>query len=223
MDFSAAVADKVNFWVRFIDLAVEHPPLPSEDVIGRADAALMQAMVPDVRELYPIVYDLYSGDLAQIFRNPVYALSEPGVWPYYQTISHPMSLRDVIEKLHSSRYSTCKQVIDDVDLIWSNCATFNGADSTVTQNAKKCQHWFQKKVQDLEETKLVPETELLEFTEFVENHGDENLVRQLTAVVQKYAPHLVDAEESVMMELVPRGLFRRMQDTVKAFKSRHFM
>lgn len=210
-------AARIEEYVQFIDRALDHPPLPSEELLPFDEHA---AMVPEVRELYPIIYELYTLDFAALFRNPVYALSEPGLYSYYEYIAEPRSLRDVVDKMTSSRYSSARQVHDDLNLIWKNCAQYNGEDNEVTQTARKCEAWIRTKIQQLEDQAIVPHELLQDFTDYVEQQGDHVFMSQLQMVITKHAPERIDAENDVSLENMNYGLFRRLQELMEAHKAR---
>ncbi|KAL7269563.1 Transcriptional activator spt7 [Rhizina undulata] len=44
---------------------------------------------------------------------------------YYLVIKHPMDLGTVMKKLKSHQYKSKKEFVDDLNLIWANCLTYN--------------------------------------------------------------------------------------------------
>ena len=44
---------------------------------------------------------------------------------YTKIIKNPMDLGTVSEKLHSDQYRFIEEVLDDIQLIWDNCKTYN--------------------------------------------------------------------------------------------------
>jgi histone acetyltransferase len=48
---------------------------------------------------------------------------------YLSIVEVPMDLSTVKMKLNNGRYTTIQAVINDLDLIWSNCKTYNRENS----------------------------------------------------------------------------------------------
>ncbi|PAA82498.1 hypothetical protein BOX15_Mlig009081g3 [Macrostomum lignano] len=70
---------------------------------------------------------------SQDFLNPV---SEKEYPHYYQIIKQPMDLLTMKERLQKNLYQTREAFIDDVNLIYKNCVTFNGQHSLLSETAK---------------------------------------------------------------------------------------
>jgi len=45
---------------------------------------------------------------------------------YYRIIKHPMDLSTIKKKLDTQQYSCAKECIDDFNLMFNNCYTYNG-------------------------------------------------------------------------------------------------
>ncbi|KAI9203515.1 Bromodomain-containing protein [Polychytrium aggregatum] len=66
---------------------------------------------------------------------------------YYQTVKVPMDLMTIEKKSASGAYeNSVERVIDDVNLIFSNCFLYNTDDSPVSKQAKKLQVFFNEAV-----------------------------------------------------------------------------
>ncbi|KAL6248749.1 transcription initiation at TATA-containing promoter protein [Rhinocladiella similis] len=85
------------------------------------------------------ISDLEDAAFSAPFRTPVDCLSLP---TYLEEIEKPMDLAEIARKLETQRYSTVSAFIDDFELIISNCITFNGTESWVTDYAKKMESQF---------------------------------------------------------------------------------
>lgn len=48
-----------------------------------------------------------------------------GLLDYCFIVKNPMDLGTVNQKLREDRYETVEQVLDDIQLIWDNCKTYN--------------------------------------------------------------------------------------------------
>lgn len=76
------------------------------------------------------------------FLQPVDPKDE-GCEDYYNEIACPMSISTITERLESStpkhgHYARVEDVMQDVELIWSNCRDFNGSYDPVVKDADKC-------------------------------------------------------------------------------------
>ncbi|KAH9922095.1 uncharacterized protein B0H18DRAFT_1121112 [Fomitopsis serialis] len=59
---------------------------------------------------------------AEAFLKPV---SKTDVPDYYEVISNPMDLQTMLKKAKQKQYKSKREFKDDLDLIWSNCFTYN--------------------------------------------------------------------------------------------------
>ena len=48
-----------------------------------------------------------------------------GLEDYPKIIKNPMDIFTVKKKLMNSKFTTLQEVIDDIQLIWDNCKTYN--------------------------------------------------------------------------------------------------
>ncbi|KAI0774954.1 hypothetical protein BD413DRAFT_611933 [Trametes elegans] len=62
---------------------------------------------------------------AEAFLKPV---SKTEVPDYYEFISNPMDLQTMLKKVKQRQYKSKKEFKDDLDLIWSNCFTYNATE-----------------------------------------------------------------------------------------------
>ncbi|KAI0752833.1 hypothetical protein C8Q80DRAFT_1351282 [Daedaleopsis nitida] len=73
----------------------------------------------------------------EAFLKPVARSEYPD---YYEIISNPMDLQTMLKKVKQRHYKSKKEFKDDMDLIWSNCYTFNAAeDHPLRQCASRLQ------------------------------------------------------------------------------------
>jgi hypothetical protein len=71
---------------------------------------------------------------SQGFRKPV-AWKKLGLLNYPLIIPQPMDLSTVEKKLKKSEYKFIQEYLDDLQLIWSNCKTFNLEGSVIYEEA----------------------------------------------------------------------------------------
>ncbi|KZT22458.1 hypothetical protein NEOLEDRAFT_1097621 [Neolentinus lepideus HHB14362 ss-1] len=63
---------------------------------------------------------------AEPFLKPVSKAEAPD---YYDVIPNPMDLQTMLKKVKQKQYKSKKEFKDDLDLIWSNCFTYNAAEN----------------------------------------------------------------------------------------------
>lgn len=208
-----AVVKTIDHWIKYIDCAMSHPVLPSEMHARLGDTS--EIVVPAVREMYPVVYSLYTTvSDAQAFREPVNAL-EVNAFDYYAIITSPMSLREILDNMLANKYSQREQVLRDLDLIWANTLRFNGENSPYTVQARKCEDYVKRKVQELADARLCESTMRDEFVQAVEQIGDEELFEQISTCVATHAPNMLLGGEELDIEQLTVGMFNRLMKIVR--------
>lgn len=75
---------------------------------------------------------------ARPFSMPVDA-EKLNVPTYYEMIKNPMDLQTMEKKLNNNEYESPKAVVDDFELILSNCVQFNSTEHPVTEMSKSMQ------------------------------------------------------------------------------------
>uniref|UniRef100_A0A3P9LQD1 Tripartite motif containing 66 n=1 Tax=Oryzias latipes TaxID=8090 RepID=A0A3P9LQD1_ORYLA len=91
---------------------------------------------------------LYCHELSAPFHEPVSPLAQN----YYQIIKRPIDLSVIRRKLDKSNtlhYFTPEQFVDDVLLMFKNCATFNYPDSEVAQAGRNLEEFFLIKLKEV--------------------------------------------------------------------------
>jgi transcriptional activator SPT7 len=58
--------------------------------------------------------------------NPL--LSQPEAHRFSSVISNPMDFQTMLKKVKQRQYKSKKEFRDDLDLIWSNCFTYNASE-----------------------------------------------------------------------------------------------
>ncbi|XP_073327961.1 uncharacterized protein [Pagrus major] len=101
----------------------------------------------DQRRCEKLTLLLYSHTLSAPFHEPVSPLARN----YYQIIKRPINLSVIRRKLDKSNtlhYFTAEQFVDDVLLMFKNCATFNYPDSEVAQAGRNLEVFFFSKLRE---------------------------------------------------------------------------
>ncbi|CCW69285.1 unnamed protein product [Phytomonas sp. Hart1] len=193
----------IEYWLQYINCAIKHPPLPSGSHAYQAHLNTL----PDLRDLYHCLYKLYTEEGSAVnFREPVNAL-EPEVLSYYQVVDQPMSLRVVLDRIVEGKtYTTPGQILDDVELIWRNCETFNGPNSTITAGARNCAAAFDRIRQRYEEEKPAPKAEIDEFYNLMQKHGSLEVNQALLEYFEKNDPGVLVEGEVLLDSLTNKHL-----------------
>jgi len=80
-------------------------------------------------------------DAKNIFAEPVPVDIIP---EYAEVIKFPMDLSTIRKKIEGGKYNSLSDFADDLELMWSNCETFNEPDSVFTKTAVKLRHASKK-------------------------------------------------------------------------------
>ncbi|KAI8984752.1 hypothetical protein BDF20DRAFT_407260 [Mycotypha africana] len=93
--------------------------------------------------LYPLEFIIQSVleqlielDSKEFFRYPV---TPDLASDYFDIITHPMSFQDILDKCDLHQYTTLNEFEKDLDLIWTNCMTYNKTNTIYYKTAQKLQ------------------------------------------------------------------------------------
>lgn len=78
----------------------------------------------EIKKIKTIWQSLQDNNDSTEFRNPVH-WEEMGLIDYPQLVKHPMDLSTINRKLREDKYRTVEEVLDDIQLIWDNCKSYN--------------------------------------------------------------------------------------------------
>lgn len=93
-----------------------------------------------------IVGHLWKMSGAVHFQNPVDVVGL-NIPDYYEVVKKPMDLGTIKNKLATCEYNNCKEFIDDVELVFSNCILYNEEASDYGALAIKLREEFRKQCQ----------------------------------------------------------------------------
>lgn len=102
----------------------------------------------DQSKLLKIFKVLEDDPQAYDFLEPVNYV-ELGILDYPTIITHPMDLGTAKKKLLEEKYPTFKEFLEDIELIWSNCKTYNMAGSPIVKMAIHLEKTFKKQMEKL--------------------------------------------------------------------------
>lgn len=108
---------------------------------------------PNYKPLLHLLNELQNHRSSWPFLNPV---NKDDVADYYDVIREPMDLSTMEAKLLADQYETPEAFINDAQLIFDNCRTYNNATTAYTKSANKLERYMWQKV------KAVPEWSHLE-------------------------------------------------------------
>lgn len=185
--------DEIQYWIKYIDCTLKHQhPLPSGKHVYNVDIDTSA----EIKALYHCLYKLYTEESRSVsFREPVNA-PLLGVVNYYDVVSTPMSLRNVLDNIATPNYYTsASDVMRDVELIWQNCATYNGAASPLTAEAKKCAAALEKLKSSYADEQMAPADDVNSVAESIEANGDEGMLEELMDYFRREDPSMVEQRD----------------------------
>ena len=158
------------------------------------------------------VFEIIEKDpLAFDFLEPVDYISL-NILDYPKIITNPMDLGTVKKKLLNHDYSNFREFIEDVNLIWNNCRTYNLPGSDIVKMANHCEKVFNKnmdktfknynkikKINKTENEKLTP-NEKVKFADIIRQQTNETL-QQIIKLLLKEAPRAIDDTDSEKFQI----------------------
>ncbi|KFY43137.1 hypothetical protein V495_04145 [Pseudogymnoascus sp. VKM F-4514 (FW-929)] len=103
---------------------------------------------PHFNELRRFLYQIQSHKQAWPFLNPV---NKDEVPDYYNFIVKPMDLSTVEERLEQDFYTSPKDLVDDLKLIFSNCRQYNDATTVYTKCVVKLEKYMWSLIKEIPE------------------------------------------------------------------------
>ncbi|CAN8069735.1 unnamed protein product [Agarophyton chilense] len=93
-------------------------------------------------QVLEILENLLENDCASSFAEPV-DLGDEGQSSYLQVIKNPMDLGTIVNRLKEGtsqlgHFRTVNEVLADIELVWWNCAQFNGSFDPVVEDMARC-------------------------------------------------------------------------------------
>ena len=123
-----------------------------------------------------------------------------------------MDLGTVKKNLLNHQYSNFKEFMDDINLIWNNCRTYNLPGSDIVKMANHCEKVFNKnmdktfknynkikKLSKTENEKLTP-NEKVKFADIIRQQTNETL-QQIIKLLLKEAPRAIDDTDSEKFQI----------------------
>ena len=178
----------------------------------------------EIKLLRKIFEILESDPLANDFLEPVDYVAL-NILDYPKIITNPMDLGTVKKNLHAYIYPTFKEFLDDINLIWKNCRTYNQPGSDIVKMANHCEKIFNKNLDRIfknykskkvtrnnESEKLTP-AEKVRFAEIIRTQNNETL-QQIVKLILKEAPKAIDDSDSEKFQIKLGGIDYRVYDLI---------
>ncbi|CCD17650.1 hypothetical protein, unlikely [Trypanosoma congolense IL3000] len=126
-----------------------------------------------------------------------------------------MSLRTVLDRItQGGHYSQAAQVMSDVDIIWSNCEKYNGVESTLAVEARKCKAILADNLERLEGERPAPGAEVDRLVTMLDG-VDESVLAALEAYFKREDPTLILGTGDVDLSLLRVKHVRAMKEIVE--------
>jgi histone acetyltransferase len=103
---------------------------------------------PHFNELRRFLYQIQNHKQAWPFLNPV---NKEEVPEYYETITTPMDLSTVEERLERDFYAAPKDLVDDLKLVFGNCRQYNDATTVYNKCAVRLEKYMWSLVKEIPE------------------------------------------------------------------------
>ena len=100
----------------------------------------------DIKKLEKVFTSIESDSQAYDFLEPVDYVAL-NILDYPSIIKTPMDLGTVKSKLKDHKYPTFLEFLSDIDLIWTNCRTYNMAGSEIVKMANHCEKVFKRLIE----------------------------------------------------------------------------
>ena len=181
--------------------------------IGDSEIKLLEKVF-EVIEKDPLAFD---------FLEPVDYIGL-NILDYPKIITHPMDLGTVKKNLLEHKYINFKEFLDDINLIWSNCRTYNLPGSDIVKMANHCEKIFnknldkifrnynKKKVNKNDNEKLTP-NEKVRFAEIIRQQTNETL-QQIVKLLLKEAPKAIDDSDSEKFQIKLDSIECKIHDMI---------
>ncbi|KAL2168862.1 hypothetical protein VTG60DRAFT_6764 [Thermothelomyces hinnuleus] len=103
---------------------------------------------PHFNELKRFLYQIQNHKQPWPFLNPV---NKDEVPDYYNVITSPMDLSTMEEKLERDLYTTPRDFVNDLKLIFSNCRQYNDATTVYAKCAAKLEKYMWTLIKEIPE------------------------------------------------------------------------
>ena len=95
-----------------------------------------------------LLNQLWRVNSSKIFHEPVNA-EKLNIPDYFEVIKNPTDFSTIKQRLDSNMYHSLQEFLDDIELCFDNCMTYNGEDSQVGKMCNKVRDEFKKLYEQL--------------------------------------------------------------------------
>ena len=184
----------------------------------------MEIKDEEIKLLVKIFEILEKDPLAFDFLEPVDYIAL-NILDYPKIITNPMDLGTVKKNLLEYKYSNFKDFLDDINLIWKNCRTYNLPGSEIVKMANHCEKIFNKnldksfknynkikKINRNENDKLTAD-EKVKLAEIIKQQANETL-QQVIKLLLKEAPKAIDDSDSEKFKIKLDSIEYKVHDMI---------
>ena len=146
-----------------------------------------------------------------------------GLLDYPNVITRPMDLGTVSLKLEARVYNSLHSLMNDLNLIWDNCKTYNEASSIIVKRAEKLEKLTRKWYAKLggEEVTFEEKVDLAEKIRRVDSKMMDRVVEFVRAGRPKAVRDFGDGRELVSLEGIDRDLYRNLCEILRTPSENH--
>ena len=101
----------------------------------------------DLKKCQELLQKLHENQDSFEFRQPV-DHKKLGLTDYPQIITYQMDLGTAKKKLQGNKYALIEEFLDDLQMIWQNCKTYNAEGSWIFNLADKLERYFKKLIKN---------------------------------------------------------------------------
>ena len=147
-----------------------------------------------------------------------------GIPDYPTIITNPMDLGTVKKNLDNGEYKIFQDFMNDINLIWKNCKTYNQPGSDIVKMANHCEKIFNKNLEKLfknyKSKKIIrgdgeklSSSDKVKFAEIIRTQNNETL-QQIVKLILKEAPKAIDDSDSGKFMIKLGGIDYRVYDLI---------
>ena len=177
----------------------------------------------EIKVIHKIFEAVEEDPLSYDFLTPVDYVAL-NILDYPKIITHPMDLGTVKKKLYNYSYPSMKEFLDDINLIWKNCRTYNQPGSDIVKMANHCEKIFNKQLEkqfkNYKNKKIIrgegeklSNSDKVKFTEIIRTQNNETL-QQIVKLILKEAPKAIDDSDSNKFQIKLGGIDYRVYDLI---------
>lgn len=182
----------------------------------------------DIKKILKIFEQLEKDPQAYDFLEPVDYI-KLGIPTYPEIIKTPMDLGTVKKNLQENEYETFSNLLADINLIWTNCRTFNLPGSEIVKMANHCEKSFRKlfdkqfknygnKLENKNIANPLSQQEKVELTEKIRCLSNEELTQTVKLIMKECSKAVeeIDNEKiQIKVDLIDHKTYESLLNLMK--------